>query len=145
MKICYHRINNKTTVSTSHKEQVGCVPLFAKPDIPVLTSFDKSHPLSVDSIQNTTHPAEDLSKWKLSHHHKQQTTIRRSLITYKVTLTGQSHFMLILFEQTQAKIRQMNPTVQCTVGGFNVSKLMGIKRRMIYIGKKITFYFLQNV
>jgi hypothetical protein len=33
----------------------------------------------------------------------------------------------------------------CTVGGFNVSNLMGIKRRMIDIGKKTTFYFLQNV
>jgi hypothetical protein len=33
----------------------------------------------------------------------------------------------------------------CTLGGFNVSNLMGIKRRMIDIGKKITFYFLQNV
>jgi hypothetical protein len=32
-----------------------------------------------------------------------------------------------------------------TIGGFNVSNLMGIKRRMIDIGKKITFYFLQNV
>jgi len=31
------------------------------------------------------------------------------------------------------------------IGGFNVSNLMGIKRRMIDIGKKITFYFLQNV
>ncbi len=31
------------------------------------------------------------------------------------------------------------------VGGFNVSNLMGITRRMIDIGKKITFYFLQNV
>ncbi len=34
---------------------------------------------------------------------------------------------------------------ECTLGGFNVSNLMGIKRRMIDIGKKITFYFLQNV
>jgi hypothetical protein len=33
----------------------------------------------------------------------------------------------------------------CTLGGFNVSNLMGITRRMIDIGKKITFYFLQNV
>jgi hypothetical protein len=33
----------------------------------------------------------------------------------------------------------------CTVGGFNVSNLMGITWRMIDIGKKITFYFLQNV
>jgi hypothetical protein len=33
----------------------------------------------------------------------------------------------------------------CRVGGFNVSNLMGIKHRMIDIGKKITFYFLQNV
>jgi hypothetical protein len=32
-----------------------------------------------------------------------------------------------------------------TLGGFNVSILMGITRRMIDIGKKITFYFLQNV
>jgi hypothetical protein len=32
----------------------------------------------------------------------------------------------------------------CTLGGFNVSNLMGIKRRMIDIGKKITFFFLQN-
>ncbi len=32
-----------------------------------------------------------------------------------------------------------------TVGGFNVSNLMGITRRMIDIGKKMTFYFLQNV
>ncbi len=32
----------------------------------------------------------------------------------------------------------------CTIGGFNVSNLMGIKRRMMDIGKKITFYFLQN-
>jgi hypothetical protein len=35
--------------------------------------------------------------------------------------------------------------IQCWVGGFNVSNLMGIKRRMIDFGKKITFYFLQNV
>jgi hypothetical protein len=28
--------------------------------------------------------------------------------------------------------------------GFYVSNLMGITRRMIDIGKKITFYFLQN-
>jgi hypothetical protein len=34
---------------------------------------------------------------------------------------------------------------QCAIGGFNVSNLMGTKRRMIDIGKKITFYFLQNV
>jgi hypothetical protein len=33
----------------------------------------------------------------------------------------------------------------CILGGFNVSNLMGITRRMIDIGKKITFYFLQNV
>jgi hypothetical protein len=33
----------------------------------------------------------------------------------------------------------------CIVGGFNVSNLMGITWRMIDIGKKITFYFLQNV
>jgi hypothetical protein len=33
----------------------------------------------------------------------------------------------------------------CRVGGFNVSNLMGITRRMIDIVKKITFYFLQNV
>jgi hypothetical protein len=33
----------------------------------------------------------------------------------------------------------------CRLGGFNVSNLMGITRRMIDIGKKITFYFLQNV
>jgi hypothetical protein len=33
----------------------------------------------------------------------------------------------------------------CAVGGFNVSNLMGITRRKIDIGKKITFYFLQNV
>jgi hypothetical protein len=33
----------------------------------------------------------------------------------------------------------------CTLGGFNVSNLMGITRRKIDIGKKITFYFLQNV
>jgi hypothetical protein len=32
-----------------------------------------------------------------------------------------------------------------TVGGFNVSNLMGITRRIIDIGKKMTFYFLQNV
>jgi hypothetical protein len=32
-----------------------------------------------------------------------------------------------------------------TLGGFNVSNLMGITRRKIDIGKKITFYFLQNV
>ncbi len=31
------------------------------------------------------------------------------------------------------------------IGGFNVSNLMGITRRMIDIRKKITFYFLQNV
>jgi hypothetical protein len=35
-------------------------------------------------------------------------------------------------------------TPQCTVGGFNVSNLIGIKRRMIDISKRITFYFLQN-
>jgi hypothetical protein len=34
---------------------------------------------------------------------------------------------------------------RCIVGGFNVSNLMGITPRMIEIGKKITFYFLQNV
>ncbi len=33
----------------------------------------------------------------------------------------------------------------CSLGGFNVSNLMGITRRMIDNGKKITFYFLQNV
>jgi hypothetical protein len=33
----------------------------------------------------------------------------------------------------------------CALGGFNVSNLMGIKRRMIDIWKKITFYFLLNV
>ncbi len=33
----------------------------------------------------------------------------------------------------------------CTLGGFNVSNLMGIKRRMIDIGKKLTIYFLQTV
>ncbi len=33
----------------------------------------------------------------------------------------------------------------CFLGGFNVSNLMGIKRRAIDIGKKIIFYFLQNV
>jgi hypothetical protein len=31
------------------------------------------------------------------------------------------------------------------LGGFNVSNFIVIKRRMIDIGKKITFYFLQNV
>ena len=31
------------------------------------------------------------------------------------------------------------------IRGFNVSNIMGIKLRMIDIGKKITFYFLQNV
>ncbi len=31
------------------------------------------------------------------------------------------------------------------LGGFNVSNLMGITRRIIDIGKKMTFYFLQNV
>jgi hypothetical protein len=35
--------------------------------------------------------------------------------------------------------------VGSALGGFNVSNLMGITRRMIDIGKKITFYFLQNV
>jgi hypothetical protein len=33
----------------------------------------------------------------------------------------------------------------CAVGGFNVSNLMGITWRKIDIGKRITFYFLQNV
>jgi hypothetical protein len=33
----------------------------------------------------------------------------------------------------------------CRLGGFNVSNLMGIKRRIIDIGKTITFYFLLNV
>jgi hypothetical protein len=33
----------------------------------------------------------------------------------------------------------------CRVGGFNVSNLVGITRRKIDIGKKITFYVLQNV
>jgi hypothetical protein len=32
-----------------------------------------------------------------------------------------------------------------TLGAFNVSNLMGITRRMIDIGKKISFYFLLNV
>jgi hypothetical protein len=31
------------------------------------------------------------------------------------------------------------------LGGFSVSNLMGIKRRTIDIGNKITFYFFQNV
>jgi hypothetical protein len=35
--------------------------------------------------------------------------------------------------------------LRCVLGGFNVSNLMGITRRKIDIGKKITFYFLQNV
>jgi hypothetical protein len=34
-------------------------------------------------------------------------------------------------------------TSSCTLGGFNVSNLMGITRRKIDIGKKITFYFQQ--
>ncbi len=37
------------------------------------------------------------------------------------------------------------PPWVCILGGFNVSNLMGITRRMIDIVKKITFYFLQNV
>ena len=43
--------------------------------------------------------------------------------------------------------RAWSATRMCApaLGGFNVSNLMGIKRRMIDIGKKITFYFLQNV
>jgi hypothetical protein len=36
-------------------------------------------------------------------------------------------------------------STSCTLGGFNVSNLIGITRRMIDIRKKITFYFLQNV
>jgi hypothetical protein len=36
-------------------------------------------------------------------------------------------------------------TLSGAIGGFNVSNYMGIKRRMIDIGKKITFYFLQIV
>jgi hypothetical protein len=40
---------------------------------------------------------------------------------------------------------EMVREIYCRLGGFNVSNLMGIKRRMIDIGKKITFYFLQNV
>ena len=31
------------------------------------------------------------------------------------------------------------------IRGFNVSNLMGITRRITDIGKKMTFYFLQNV
>jgi hypothetical protein len=43
------------------------------------------------------------------------------------------------------KICQIINESACLLGGFNVSNLMGIKRRMIDIDKKITFYFLQNV
>ncbi len=39
----------------------------------------------------------------------------------------------------------LHPSEPGTLGGFNVSNLMGITRRMIDIVKKITFYFLQNV
>ncbi len=37
------------------------------------------------------------------------------------------------------------PLTVSILGGFNVSNLMGFKRRMLDICKKITFYFLQNV
>ncbi len=55
-------------------------------------------------------------------------------------LEFQMHSMLYL-----SYLRRGLLTYNCTLGGFNVSNLMGIKRRMIDIGKKITFYFLQNV
>jgi hypothetical protein len=48
----------------------------------------------------------------------------------------------------QLRVQIHSPYFMSTLyalGGFNVSNLMGIKRRMIDIGKKITFYFLQNV
>ncbi len=60
------------------------------------------------------------------HHNISKKTFGRRLIISKVTLTGQSHFMLIFLtphkvnlrifaRKHKLKIRQMNPTVHCTV------------------------------
>jgi hypothetical protein len=58
------------------------------------------------------------------------------------TLTSLGYY----FHHDEMGVRQKAAVATlCVLGGFNVSNLMGIKRRMIDIGKKITFYFLQNV
>ncbi len=61
----------------------------------------------------------------------------------KVWSTG--NFSMCARSHTRISTVLSSEELECTLGGFNVSNLMGIKRRMIDIGKKITFYFLQNV
>jgi hypothetical protein len=53
-------------------------------------------------------------------------------------------FFAYLLAYSQSKVAKII-NYNCTIGGLNVSNLMGIKRRMIDNDKKITFYFLQNV
>jgi hypothetical protein len=65
--------------------------------------------------------------WENEQRRKQMYTVRRLVIDY---LNGIAR-------------RQVGSGPP--LGGFNVSNLMGIKRRIIDIGKKITFYFLKNV
>ncbi len=56
-------------------------------------------------------------------------------------LTFQTHTAKTQYRKFEKKYG----IAHCAVGGFNVSNLMGIIWRKIDIGKKITFYFLQNV
>jgi hypothetical protein len=58
----------------------------------------------------------------------------------EIVATSRSQFLL-----SRIAPQNITPTLKCcTLGGFNVSNLMEIKRRMIAIDKKMTFYFLQN-
>jgi hypothetical protein len=66
-------------------------------------------------------------------------------------LTNQAKIVMnfFSFQRTKLSLKTEEWSQGRTQGGctrgFNVSNLMGIKRRMIDIGKKITFFFLQNV
>jgi hypothetical protein len=57
-----------------------------------------------------------------------------------------SNTFISVQDRIQIRPKVSDPSGSGSVlGGFNVSNLMGITRRKIDIGKKITFYFLQNV
>jgi hypothetical protein len=66
---------------------------------------------------------------------------------HRMTLPGSS--VSISGSSMSVSVSRLDPTLlregnihrRCTIGGFYVSNLMGIKRRMIDIGKKITLIF----
>jgi hypothetical protein len=77
---------------------------------------------------------------KMQAEQKEKKLFVLSLTFYLYGLQG-----TLLFFRCTLVSQCSSPCITCTLGGFNVSNLMGITWRMIDIGKKITFYFLQNV